>query len=285
MKNVVLGMLLLFVALSAQAQEKSNKNAKYSFEVNGSCEMCKKRIEKASFSVNGVKTANWDQDSHQLDIILNETKSSVADVKKAIALAGYDNDEFLAPTDSYNNLPDCCQYERVGKTAAAETSKSEISTASVMETKDAIDSNKADQLKPVFDNYFAVKDALVKTDEATASASAKALVTAINSVQTEKLDMSVHTIWMNVVNNLKVEAQHIADAKETNSQRNSFIALSENIYQLIKVSKQDTPTYYQHCPMANDGKGANWLSKENNIKNPYFGSMMLSCGKTVETIK
>lgn len=284
MKNVVLGMLLLFVTLSTQAQEKSNKNAKYSFEVNGSCEMCKKRIEKASFSVKGVKTANWDQDSHKLDIILNETKSSVADVKKAIALAGYDNDEFLAPADSYNNLPDCCQYERVGKTVAEETPKSEpvIETKTVNVSEIA---NQVDQLKPVFDNYFAVKDALVKTDETASATSAKALVTAINSVQMEKLDMNVHMVWMKVVNNLKDEAQHIADAKETNSQRNSFIALSENIYQLIKVSKQDTPTYYQHCPMANDGKGANWLSKENNIKNPYFGSMMLSCGKTVETIK
>jgi hypothetical protein len=37
--------------------------------------------------------------------------------------------------------------------------------------------------------------------------------------------------------------------------------------------------------MANDGKGADWLSKENAVKNPYYGSMMLTCGKTVETIK
>jgi hypothetical protein len=37
--------------------------------------------------------------------------------------------------------------------------------------------------------------------------------------------------------------------------------------------------------MFNDGKGANWLSKENAIKNPYYGSSMLSCGKTTETIK
>ena len=50
------------------------------------------------------------------------------------------------------------------------------------------------------------------------------------------------------------------------------------------VSKNETPVYYQFCPMANDGKGANWLSKENAVKNPYYGSMMLSCGKTVETI-
>jgi len=63
------------------------------------------------------------------------------------------------------------------------------------------------------------------------------------------------------------------------------MSLSKNMYELIKVSKSETPVYYQHCPMANDGKGANWLSKENAIKNPYYGSQMLTCGSIVETIK
>jgi len=57
------------------------------------------------------------------------------------------------------------------------------------------------------------------------------------------------------------------------------------VYQLLKVSSYEQPVYYQHCPMANGGKGANWLSKENAVKNPYYGSQMLSCGKTVETIE
>ena len=57
------------------------------------------------------------------------------------------------------------------------------------------------------------------------------------------------------------------------------------MYELIKVSKHTEIIYYQQCPMYNDGKGANWLSKESVIKNPYFGSMMISCGKTVETLK
>ena len=57
------------------------------------------------------------------------------------------------------------------------------------------------------------------------------------------------------------------------------------MYQLMKVSKTKTPIYVQHCPMANDGKGANWLSKENQVKNPYYGSKMMTCGKTVETLK
>ena len=77
----------------------------------------------------------------------------------------------------------------------------------------------------------------------------------------------------------------IVDTKDISQQREHFTTLSKNIYLLIKVSKQETPTFYQHCPMYNKGKGADWLSKENEIKNPYYGVQMLSCGKTVETIK
>jgi hypothetical protein len=49
MKNILFGMLLLMVTISAKAQEQKNKNAKYTIEVNGNCELCKKRIEKAAF--------------------------------------------------------------------------------------------------------------------------------------------------------------------------------------------------------------------------------------------
>ncbi len=112
MKNIVLGMMLLFVSLSTQAQEKKNKNAKYTFEVNGNCEQCQKRIQKAAFSVSGVKSAVWDEESHNLTVILNEEKSSVLDVKKAVAKAGHDTEEEKTTADVYDKLPGCCQYER-----------------------------------------------------------------------------------------------------------------------------------------------------------------------------
>jgi len=112
MKNVLFGMMLLFVTISTQAQESKNKNAKYTIEVNGNCDLCKKRIEKAAFSVTGVKSAVWNVESHQLALILNEEKCSVLDVKKAIAKVGHDTDEVKATNEAYDNLHMCCQYER-----------------------------------------------------------------------------------------------------------------------------------------------------------------------------
>ncbi len=57
------------------------------------------------------------------------------------------------------------------------------------------------------------------------------------------------------------------------------------MYVLIKNTNPEIIIYYQYCPMYNGGKGANWLSKENIIKNPYFGDQMLTCGRTIETIR
>ena len=109
---MILGMMLLLVALSTQAQEKKNKNAKYEFEVNGNCEQCQKRIQKAAFSVAGVKSANWNIDTHQMAIIINEGKCSVLDVKKAVAKVGHDTDEVKATDEIYDKLHSCCQYDR-----------------------------------------------------------------------------------------------------------------------------------------------------------------------------
>jgi len=153
------------------------------------------------------------------------------------------------------------------------------------EGNNTMDIQQVNQLKAVFDNYFALKDALVKTDGGTASAKATTMLTALGAVEMAKLKMDEHTIWMKVGKDMKTDAQHIKDNKDTEHQRKHFISLSKNMYELIKVSKPAETIYYQYCPMANDGKGANWLSKESAIKNPYYGSQMLSCGKTVETIK
>jgi mercuric ion binding protein len=112
MKNFLIGMMLLVVTFSVQAQEKKKKNAKYDIEVNGNCEMCKKRIEQAAFSVKGVKSAEWHIDDKMLHLIINEEKCSITDVSKAVAKAGHDTQEVKATDADYNNLHGCCLYER-----------------------------------------------------------------------------------------------------------------------------------------------------------------------------
>lgn len=112
-KNIVAVLLLTIVGISAQGQEMKNKNAKYTTEVNGNCEQCQKRIQKAAFSVAGVKSASWDIETHQLSVIINEEKCSILDVKRAIAKVGHDTDEVKSTKEVYDNLHSCCQYDRI----------------------------------------------------------------------------------------------------------------------------------------------------------------------------
>ena len=103
-KNVVAVLLMTVFAFSAQGQENKNKNAKYTTEVNGNCEQCQKRIQKAAYSVPGVKSASWSIETHQLSLIINEEKCSLMDVKKAIAKVGHDTDSVKSTKEDYDNL-------------------------------------------------------------------------------------------------------------------------------------------------------------------------------------
>jgi len=112
MRKLILAAVFILSGFSIQAQEKLNKNAKYEIEVNGNCDMCQSRIQKAAFSIAGVKSAIWSVETHKLSLILNEEKATIMDVKKAVAKAGYDTDEVKATSEDYTKLPGCCQYDR-----------------------------------------------------------------------------------------------------------------------------------------------------------------------------
>jgi copper chaperone CopZ len=143
----------------------------------------------------------------------------------------------------------------------------------------------ADQMQAVFASYFDVKNALVNSDSKAAALKATLLAAKLNAIKMNDLAMDVHMVWMKVMKELGTDSKRIADSKKIDEQRKTLIPLTKNIYALMKVAKTETPTYYQFCPMANGGKGANWLSKEKEVENPYYGSEMMNCGKVVETIK
>jgi len=105
-------MLVALFGMAANAQEKKNRNAKYSTEVNGNCDQCKKRIEKAALSVPGVKSAVWDMETRQLSLIVNEEKTSLESVENAIAKVGHDAGDKKATASDYENLHSCCKYDR-----------------------------------------------------------------------------------------------------------------------------------------------------------------------------
>lgn len=291
MKSLSKIMMVIAVLLSSVNSFAQIKNATTeTVKIYGNCGMCKATIEKAG-NVNKVATVEWNKDTKMATLNYDSEKTNPDEILKRIALAGYDSEKFLAPDDVYAKLPGCCQYSRELKPVAKSNDagmdmKNEHAkhNHNEMAATNTADTQNAPQLKAVFDNYFSVKDALVKTDAVTSSAKAAELVKAIKAVEMPKLSTEEHIAWMKVMKELTANAAQIAASKDVAKQRETFALLSKDMYELAKVSKQETPVYYQHCPMYNNGKGANWLSKEEAVKNPYYGSQMLTCGSVKETI-
>ena len=290
MKNSLMKIMIAISVLLSTTGNAQIKNAKTeSVKIYGNCGMCETKIEKAG-NIKKIANVDWNQETQMATLTYDAKKTNQDEILKRIALVGYDSDKFLAPDDVYNNLHGCCQYDRVAKVPVKEETTSIASNgdhsnhSNHSETSTTVIQGE-NQLKVVFDNYFLVKDALITSNGNSTASASKELVTAINNVKMDKLDMDIHMVWMKVVNTIQKDAENIANTKDVKIQRDHFTSLSKEIYTLIKISKYENPVYYQFCPMFNDGKGANWLSKENAVKNPYYGSMMLNCGKTVETIK
>lgn len=270
-------MLITALSLTITSGYAAIKNAKtQTLKVYGNCDMCKSKIEEAANKKNMVK-AEWNKDSKMLSVTYDSKQTSPDEVLKRVAYAGYDNEIYMAPDDAFAKLPGCCQYER---RAGAHP------TATIEQKKDSLQDTvkKNSPLSEVLSSYFALKDALAKDDGNTASKEAKVLYKAIDNAPMDKMTPEQHTVWMKWQHKLSYDAEHIKGVTETEHQREHFVSLSKNMYEVVKVFKMDTPVYYDYCPMANDGKGANWLSLQEKISNPYMGKKMLTCGKVQETI-
>ena len=287
LKKIMMTISLLLSVLVMNAQIKNAKTE--TVKIFGNCGMCQTKIEKAG-NLKNVAKVDWDADTKLATLTYDERKTNQDEILKRIALVGYDNEKFLAPDKAYSNLPGCCQYDREAKVpvkvdAVSVEPKMVMKDHTTMsENKDTSNSELAkqsNQLQAVFDNYFLLKDALVKTDGKTATAKSTELLASIASVKMETLKMEVHMVWMKILKDLNADAKSISETQDIKKQREAFKSLSKSMYEVIKVSKPTEAVYYQYCPM----QDANWLSKENAVKNPYYGSQMLTCGKTVETIK
>lgn len=154
-------------------------------------------------------------------------------------------------------------------------------------TEGAVSTDLKMQFAPVLSAYYGVKDALVGDNSQLAATQAKALKAALMQLDTKNWTPKQRIAYDAVAKKLETDAAHIGDnASKIDRQREHFITLSNNMSAIVKSLKiNEEAAYLQFCPMANDGKGAVWLSKDNKVKNPYYGKSMLTCGSVKETLK
>lgn len=252
---------LLGILASCNGQIKNSKTTTVS--ISGNCEMCEKTIETAG-AMSKKSSVDWDKDHKTAKVVFDSTKTSVDEILKKIALSGYDNELYLAPEAAYKALPECCRYTRRNATQTKATTSNQASPQS----------NAAQGQSIVIDHYIKLKDALVRSDAPSAQKQAAELYQSLGTGQFAEKDIS----------DLKDKAKQIAETASLEKQRTLFAQLSEPMITLVQSIDMDHTLYEQHCPMYNDGKGANWLSYESSIKNPYYGNQMLTCGKVVQKI-
>ncbi len=144
-----------------------------------------------------------------------------------------------------------------------------------------------EQLGHVVQAYLELKDALVESNSQQAAQAAQKLLTKLSATDMKLLKGDAHMLWMELLKGAQQQAQNIGQADEIEAQRKAFGFLSAHLVEAVNafgLSSEQT-IYLQHCPMAMDNRGADWLSQIPEIQNPYFGEAMLKCGSTVKTLQ
>lgn len=141
------------------------------------------------------------------------------------------------------------------------------------------------QLVEVSDAYLLLKDAFVATDQKQAEAEAQQVMVSVSKVDMALVKGDAHLYWMEQLTALQAHSKKITELTDVEEQRKQFDFFSQALIKTIKVfGIPDDTLYVQHCPMAFDNKGADWISKEEAIQNPYFGDKMMRCGVVKATI-
>lgn len=134
-------------------------------------------------------------------------------------------------------------------------------------------------INEIVTNYLKIKNSLTKDDSNGASNAGKTLFKTLNTVSANDLSSNQKKDYLKIVNDAKQNTEHIKNnSGKIEHQRERFAMLSKNMNDLIKMFGTKQKLYQDYCPMYNDGKGGVWISETKEIKNPYYGSEMLSCG-------
>jgi hypothetical protein len=128
------------------------------------------------------------------------------------------------------------------------------------------------KVQAIYESYLALKNALVSSKYADSKIAANQLSLDLGEYQGCETTALI--------------AKKIASSKNIAEQRKEFTYLSSDVIAMFKhTAVKQGVIYVEHCPMANNGEGGDWLSGEKSIKNPYYGSAMLECGSVVQVLK
>ncbi|MGB4973666.1 MAG: efflux RND transporter periplasmic adaptor subunit, partial [Cyclobacteriaceae bacterium] len=142
------------------------------------------------------------------------------------------------------------------------------------------------QISAMLNPYLTLKDAFVKTNSSEAANAAKEVKTALGKVDMKLVKGDAHNAWMELLEALNSSVTTMSTSSDVEMQRKSFSDFTDKYYLAIQqFNISGLEAYYQFCPMAFNNQGAYWISKNNQIQNPYYGDKMMRCGETKSELK
>lgn len=131
----------------------------------------------------------------------------------------------------------------------------------------------------MIDGYLEIKNGLVSDDKSAAAKGGESLLKAFSDFDMGSLTKEQHSEYMEIVENATEQAEHIVKSP-IDHQREHFESLSEDMIDIISLLGTEKTLYEDYCPM----KKSSWLSESKEIKNPFYGSKMMDCGKVQKQI-
>ena len=152
--------------------------------------------------------------------------------------------------------------------------------------KVAIPESFKSDLEALFYIYFDLKNALADDAPEPAREHGQKLIEQLSATGKHSLEGDHHMFWMDRYEDIEDGIAQLVAAADKDEMRVHFEPLSEAFIETARTLGAIGQTWYvAFCPMVDGDRGAYWLSEFEDIKNPYFGSMMLRCGEVRERIR
>lgn len=153
------------------------------------------------------------------------------------------------------------------------------------ESFDDVPDNFRELFTEAIEIYITGKDALVESNLSETQSAYENFISKLEEIGIHGVSGDGHMAWMESYEKLTTPASAIVSAENLDAARESFRTLSDELIHAVQMFGIEGVVYHQYCPMAFDNEGANWLSTEEQIQNPYLPENMLTCGEVIERIE
>ncbi len=271
----IVGALML--GLTSCATSTKMKNIETAeVHVEGNCGQCEDVIEETG-SKKGISDVEWNQKTNVAIVKFDRDKTTLNNVMKDIAMAGYKNDLYPADEEAYKKLPACCKYSKKSEdvTKAEEIDNDDVAKLSEKEKL------RASFLSAAMSAYFELKAGLTVENFKEINEAASKLSAELKKIDITLMEKDEVEYFKSKQNTLDILVGKVLETKDFKVQRTQFAKISEIMRDLVRKHPTENVVYVKQCIEKSERI---WLSEEEETKNPYEGYELLECGKVLETI-